>query len=99
VPAQPRLLLGLRPERISVHPASNGLIPAEVAVVERLGAETVVGCRLMGGTTRFLEHQLVFARLPGRPAIAVNDPCALDYAPSDVVWFDPDTEQRIGTSP
>lgn len=61
-------------------------------MVERLGAETIVGCRLIAGsgagTSRLLEHDLVLATIPGSPKIDIDDRCSLDYRAADVVWFD-----------
>ncbi|WP_342358800.1 ABC transporter ATP-binding protein [Terrarubrum flagellatum] len=99
VPPGGRLILGIRPEKFRLRLDGDGLIPAQVAVVERLGAETVVGCRLLSAEgndeSRLLEHDLVFARFPGNPKIAVDARCALDYAAEDVVWFDSTTGARL----
>ncbi|WP_082145680.1 ABC transporter ATP-binding protein [Microvirga massiliensis] len=96
-----RLIFGIRPEKLHLRPEGSGRIPAQVAIVERLGAETVVGCRLVsdehGGETRLLEHDLVFVRLSGNPRIAIGERCALDYRPEDVVWFDHATGARISS--
>jgi len=92
VPSVSKLLLGIRPENLQFKPSGEGRLPAKVVVVERLGAETVVGCSLATGTgeasTRFIEDDLVFAKLAGSPRISVGQTCALDYRDSDVHWFD-----------
>ncbi len=101
VPDAPRLLFGIRPEKLQFRAAGDGPIAAEVAMVERLGAETIVGCRLVSGngagTSRLLEHDLVLATIPGSPKIGIDDRCSLDYQAADVVWFDESTGARIPT--
>jgi multiple sugar transport system ATP-binding protein len=98
-PTAEKLIFGVRPEKLIFASEGEGRIPAQVAVVERLGAETVVGCRLLSedhaGETRLLEHDLVFVRMPGSPKIRIDDRCSLDYLPEDVVWFDDKTGKRI----
>ena len=101
VPDAPRLLFGIRPEKLQFRAAGGGPISAQVAMVERLGAETIVGCRLISGngtcTSRLLEHDLVLATIPGSPKIDIDDRCSLDYRAADVVWFDESTGARIPT--
>jgi multiple sugar transport system ATP-binding protein len=99
VPRHGSLILGLRPEKLSFLAEGVGRISAEVAVVERLGAETVVGCRLLssehGGDTRLLEHDLVFVRISQNLKLRIDQRCSLDYAAEDAVWFDADSGNRI----
>jgi multiple sugar transport system ATP-binding protein len=90
VPSVSQLLLGIRPENFRFMEAGEGRLPAKVVVVERLGAETVVGCSLASETdsTRFIEDDLVFVKLPGSPRIKIGQACALDYSETDTHWFD-----------
>jgi multiple sugar transport system ATP-binding protein len=111
VPGAGRLLFGIRPEELIFGIADAGPIPAQVAIIERLGAETVVGCRLVShqhqGEARLLEHQgearlfendLVFVRVPASLQVRIGDRCSLDYRPEDAVWFDGSTGARIPTA-
>lgn len=97
VPREGRLVFGIRPEKLQLRPAGDGALPAEVVVVESLGAEVVVGCRLRTGEAQehLIEHDLVFVRQPGSERPAVGSPCSLSYAPLDAVWFDAGTGQRL----
>jgi multiple sugar transport system ATP-binding protein len=100
VPVTGKAIFGLRPEKLELRRDASGVIPAQVAVVERLGAETVVGCRLLegagqGGEGRLLEHDLVFVRLSGNPRIGIDESCSLDYRAEDVVWFDAASGTRL----
>jgi multiple sugar transport system ATP-binding protein len=102
VPSPRGLLFGIRPEKLVFGSEGAGPIAAQVAIIERLGAETVVGCRLAfdrhESEPRLLEHDLVFARIPGNRQLRIDDRCSLDYRPADVVWFDSSTGARIPTA-
>ncbi|KVK54005.1 sugar ABC transporter [Agrobacterium deltaense] len=99
LPSRRELTFGVRPEKITLHPAGEGRLPAQVAVIERLGAETVIGCRLMTNKTvkgeSLLEHDLVFVRVSGNPGVKVGEACGLDYRAEDVLWFDVDSGDRV----
>lgn len=99
IPRQGDLTFGIRPEKLTLLPEGEGKIAARVAVVERLGAETVIGCRLLAGDdasdTRLIEQDLVFVRISGNPKLAIGSRCSLDYQLEDVVWFDTQSGQRI----
>ncbi|WP_019173485.1 ABC transporter ATP-binding protein [Pseudaminobacter salicylatoxidans] len=99
LPDGERLIFGVRPEKLQFLARGQGRMPAQVAVVERLGAETVIGCRLVsdehGGTTNLVENDLVFVRISGNPRTKINEQCSLDYHAEDVVWFDAHTQTRI----
>ena len=99
VPTASSLLLGIRPENLSLHPEGAGRIRARVVTVERLGAETILGCRLFGGEqhdgTALIEHDLVFVRLPGNPRVKPEQLLSLDYRDEDAVWFDGASGDRL----
>ncbi|MBP0574130.1 TOBE domain-containing protein, partial [Mycobacterium tuberculosis] len=88
VPGDGPQILGIRAEKLRLAGEGAGPIAATVAVVEKLGAETVIGCRLATGRDgdHLIAHDLVFVRLPGSVRVAVGTRCALDYAPADAVW-------------
>jgi len=96
LPAAGPQILGIRPEKLQLLSEGNGPLPAQVAVVESLGAETVIGCRLLSGATEehLLEHDLIFVRMPGVQRIPIGTRCGLGFAPGDVTWFDAATGQR-----
>ena len=101
-PESRALLLGLRPEALRVAAEGQGRIPVQVAVVERLGAETILGCRLaqgaQNGDARLLEHDLVFVRMPGNPRFRPEERCTLDYEAADAFWFDAASGARLRTA-
>ncbi|MFC0410308.1 ABC transporter ATP-binding protein [Roseomonas elaeocarpi] len=99
VPHSAALLLGIRPEKLSLHAEGIGRLPAQVATVERLGAETILGCRLLSGQEHgeaaLIEHDLVFVRLPGNPRVTPEQRCSLDYLDADALWFDGASGHRL----
>ena len=100
VPDVPHLLLGLRPEQVTIRmdaPGTPRAIPVEIAVVERLGAETLLGCRLLAGPGQAppLGQDFVFVRLPGTPGAVLGARGTLGYRGGDATWFDRDSGNRI----
>ncbi|WP_433087204.1 ABC transporter ATP-binding protein [Dactylosporangium sp. CA-052675] len=93
-------LLGVRAEKVRVAATGSGL-PARVAVVERLGAETVVGFRLglaangdaLGAAA---VRDLHYAKVPGDAGLAVDDECRVLLDLSGACWFDIHSGARIG---
>ena len=85
-----RLVVGVRPEHLTV---GSGPVPATVAVVEALGHERHVVCRLADGT-------LLIVRQPSSdPAPGPGTVLHLSFAPDDVHLFDAGTGTRIGARP
>ncbi|MBZ4021561.1 ABC transporter ATP-binding protein [Rhodobacter sp. TJ_12] len=93
-------IFGLRPEKLVLKPVGAGRMKARVAVIERLGAETILGCRLGGGETEGINTEdLIFVRMPGHPGFDWGDDCSLDYADADACWFDKPTGHRLPAVP
>lgn len=96
------LLMGVRAEKIQVaaHGDDPASIPAAVALVEHLGAETIVGFKLgkeadttsVGGSTY---RNLHFARLPGDADFSHGQPCYVTFDLVGVSWFEADTGVRV----
>ena len=85
------IVLGVRPEHLTV--GADGVLPAVVTVIESLGHERHVICRLDG------EGQMVILRQGSdRPAPAIGSAVHLAVDPSDVHVFDARTEQRLESS-
>jgi multiple sugar transport system ATP-binding protein len=93
--AAANVVLGVRPEHISLHRperAADGrasaVVPATVEIVEPTGAETMVGLRLAGReiTARFEPHEA--------PDVGQTLSLALDM--SKACLFDAKTEQLVG---
>ncbi|GGM26000.1 ABC transporter ATP-binding protein [Dactylosporangium sucinum] len=93
------VLLGVRPEKVRIAATGPGL-PARVAVVERLGAETVIGFRLGldAGTDELgtaAVRDLHHAKVPGNADLAVDDECRVQLDLSGACWFDTTSGERV----
>jgi sn-glycerol 3-phosphate transport system ATP-binding protein len=78
------LVVGVRPEALRL--AAAGL-PASVAAVEYLGADTQIETRVGEDT--------VMVRVPGRPPAAPGATVNLSFAPSAAHWFDASSQRRV----
>ena len=98
---------GVRPEALRITAlepdlATNGAgpaaecagLPAKVEVVERLGAETLIGCRLTD-SVEDIAPPLVFARVSGPAEQRVGQDCCLLADLAAWSWFDPVSGERI----
>jgi sn-glycerol 3-phosphate transport system ATP-binding protein len=86
VPNHPidRLAIGIRPEAARL--AAGGL-PATVAAVEYLGADTLIDTRVV--------DQSFIVRLPGRATAAVGSQVHIVWEPAAAHWFDLSSQCRI----
>jgi sn-glycerol 3-phosphate transport system ATP-binding protein len=87
-PRNGELILGLRPEHAHWATAGSGAWELQVEVVETLGAERLVYCRL--GETLFTVR-IDGMLLPPRP----GDRVPLGVAAERLHWFDAATQQRL----
>jgi multiple sugar transport system ATP-binding protein len=103
LPAGEDLVLGLRPERLRLEPEGAPGIPVEVALVEKLGAEVIVGCHvLQPGDTHtgdLLRRDLIFVRISGNPPLSIGMRASLGYEASGVTWFSPTTGEAVPSLP
>lgn len=94
------VVLGVRAEKIGVSRAGSGL-PARVAIVERLGAETVVGFRwgdaMAGKLGASVIRDLYYARIPGDVDLSVGDACMVEISMSGASWFDSESGARLSS--
>ncbi len=77
-------LLGVRPEHVRL---DAGGVPAEVAAVEYLGADSLIDARLDG--------QAVLAKVAGKAAFQRGERIGLAWAAADCHWFDAETGDRL----
>ena len=84
------VVIGVRPEHLRLQ--DNGLVPATVTLVESLGHERHVVCRLQGDST-------VIVRQPaGDPAPTEGDDVRLDAEPGTFHVFDAASGVRVTTA-
>jgi ABC-type sugar transport system ATPase subunit len=81
------LIVGVRPEHVAVDPA--GTLSGSVTMVEALGHENHVACRLEGG-------KLIMVRLAtGEPVPRPGERVTLSFPGGRLQLFDPVTEERL----
>ncbi|HEY1325357.1 MAG TPA: ABC transporter ATP-binding protein [Casimicrobiaceae bacterium] len=81
------VLLGVRPENVA--PADVDGIPAQVALVEPLGAETILRLRVPGVDSEMM------ARMPGVPRLSSGERVRVRFDPHHVHFFDPVSTMRL----
>jgi multiple sugar transport system ATP-binding protein len=79
--------LGLRPEHITIHGDLKNRHEAEVELVEPMGPETIVWCRLAG--------QTLSVRVEGESTIAAGDRLPVGFPAERVNLFDAQTGLRL----
>ena len=82
--ARETLAVGVRPE--AAHVAADG-VPASVAAVEYLGADTLLETRIA--------DQSFIVRLSGRANASIGDKVGVRWGPSAAHWFDVSSQCRI----
>jgi multiple sugar transport system ATP-binding protein len=78
--------IGVRPENVMVRPAGSGRLPAQVEIVESLGADTLIYSNIVTGS-KAPAVQIV-ARQNTRTTLVPGDTVSLDIAPSSFHLFD-----------
>jgi sn-glycerol 3-phosphate transport system ATP-binding protein len=82
--ARDAVAIGIRPEDVRL--SADG-VPATVAAVEYLGADTLIETRLA--------DQSVIVRQPGRTSAALGGAVGIRWEPSAAHWFDLSSQRRI----
>ncbi len=83
------IIVGIRPEHVTVSDSASDGIPAEVVLVESLGADSYVHANLAGLDTHFV------ARTEGHDARRPGSNLRLRIDPDRIFAFDADTEERL----
>jgi multiple sugar transport system ATP-binding protein len=85
------LILGIRPEHLSVSAPAPKNLPVQVDLVEALGSETFIAVRLVGAE----DSPLLQARIePDRP-VQIDEQLWLSIAPDKIHLFDSETGQAL----
>lgn len=99
-----RVSLGVRPEKMTIAEETDGqdalVVEAHTALVEHLGAETVVGVKAgrrkeVVGVGAEASRQLHYVRIPGEQHYVANAACRLQFSLDAVHLFHPETGERI----
>jgi multiple sugar transport system ATP-binding protein len=84
------LILGIRPEHLSIHPPATKNLSVQVDLVEALGHETYLWVTLTDAPAIRMQ-----VRVPPDRAVRVGEEIWLAIAPEKIHLFDPDTELAI----
>jgi multiple sugar transport system ATP-binding protein len=84
------LLLGIRPEHLSISPPATKNLPVEVDLVETLGNDTYIAVRIQGEPDSSLQ-----VRIPPDISIKIGDSLWLSLALEKIHLFDPHTNRTI----
>ncbi len=84
------IIVGIRPEHVSVHDANGEGIAGEVVLVESLGADSYVHASLEGLDAKFV------ARTEGYDSRSPGSNVRLRIDPERIFGFDAETEERLG---
>ena len=87
------LILGIRPEHLTIHPPATKNLSVQVDVVEALGHETYLQVSLTDAPQVLLQ-----VRVPPERSIRVGEELWLAIAHEKIHLFDPDTELAIFSS-
>lgn len=86
------LILGMRPEHLSLSVAATKNLPVQVELVEALGNETYLSVSLSSTTNPVTPLQV---RIPPDRAVTIGDQLWLSLTPEKIHFFDPQTGQAI----
>ena len=84
------LILGIRPEHLSIHPPATKNLSVQVEIVEALGHETYLRVCLTDAPAVRMQ-----VRVPPERAVRVGEELWLAIAHDKIHLFDPDTELSI----
>jgi len=87
------IIMGIRPEHVTVNGENDDGIPAEVVLVESMGADAYLHASLGGLDTRFV------ARTEGRDPPPAGARVRLRIDPERMYAFDAETDERLGGEP
>jgi multiple sugar transport system ATP-binding protein len=87
--------VGIRPEHLVLASPDAGGLPARIEVIERLGAETIMGARLDRTDGLPADGPLIFTRVQSAERSRIGEACSLQLPLSAVSWFDRASGARI----
>jgi len=102
MPDSDKMILGIRPECLKLQAEGSSGIPVEVSMVEKLGAEVILGCQIISPGKQkkgnLLRQDLVFVRISGNPHIKSGTHGVLDYDAASVNWYSAESGAAIPTT-
>ena len=100
---QQQVLVGIRPNAFTIVPSGEGTLAGRVALVEHVGAESVIDVRLDQATTAHREEgegrNEVMITEQGYSDLRANDAVNVRVDLTEAVLFSPDSGQRLRPGP
>jgi multiple sugar transport system ATP-binding protein len=89
------LMLGIRPEHLSLGVPATKNLPVKVDSVENLGNDTFLSVKIADPDLQNLDGQTLQARIPPDRFITIGEQLWLSLTPEKLHFFDPKTELAI----
>lgn len=90
------LILGIRPEHLSLSVPATKNLPVQVDLVENLGNDAFITATLIDDESRFAQiTNPLQVRVPPERLVSVGEQLWLSLTPDKIHFFDPDTELAI----
>ncbi|WP_066383791.1 ABC transporter ATP-binding protein [Anabaena sp. CA = ATCC 33047] len=90
------LILGIRPEHLSLSVPATKNLPVQVDLVENLGHDAFITVRLMDQDSKFAQIiNPLQVRVPPEKLVSIGEQLWLSLTPDKLHFFDPDTELAI----
>jgi multiple sugar transport system ATP-binding protein len=89
------LILGIRPEHLSLGVPATKNLPVKVDLVENLGNDTFLAVKISDPDLQNVDGQTLQVRVPPDRFIKINDQLWLSFVPDKLHFFDPKTELAI----
>jgi multiple sugar transport system ATP-binding protein len=89
------LMLGIRPEHLSLGVPATKNLPVKVDLVENLGNDTFLAVKISDPDLQNVDGQTLQVRVPPDRFIKINDQLWLSFVPDKLHFFDPKTELAI----
>jgi multiple sugar transport system ATP-binding protein len=89
------LILGIRPEHLSLSAAATKNLPAQVDVVENLGNDSFLTVRLAEPSSSANTGNYLQVRVPPDRLVRTGEQLWLSLSPDKIHFFDPETELAI----
>jgi multiple sugar transport system ATP-binding protein len=89
------LILGIRPEHLSISLPATKNLPVEVDLVENLGNDTYLAVKLVEPDQTSYASNYLQVRVPSDRTVRIGEQLWLSLTPDKIHFFDPETELAI----
>jgi multiple sugar transport system ATP-binding protein len=90
-----KLILGIRPEHLSLSVPATKNLPVQVDLVENLGNDTFLSVKILNPDLPGIESESLQVRIPSDRLIKAGEQIWLSFTPEKLHFFDPETDLAI----